>query len=268
VYLAAIRDLGPWHGSPRNVKRSRGRLADATPRDSLCPDYPRIGLHLWGIGVLALRRAYVPALLLLGPFVTLGVINTLGHWPLGTFRANLFLLVYSAAIAAFVADVRAEGVLRWFARAPAVLTSAAVVLPLALFGGERSRRPVVPEYSVPMPEVLRRLTELAAERPSDKKETLVLQRLHCDAWVYYTKHHPTVSRAYGRLLEQRFTPVCTDNTKEIKRAIRTVGVRGDRVWVLAITLNVEIITRFLEKAFVIDLTEDIEASRTIIGTHK
>jgi hypothetical protein len=40
MHLAAVCDLGPWHGSPRNVKRSRGPLADATPRDPLCPDYP------------------------------------------------------------------------------------------------------------------------------------------------------------------------------------------------------------------------------------
>ena len=39
-HLAAVCDLGPWHRSPRNVKRSRGRLADAPPRDPLCPDCP------------------------------------------------------------------------------------------------------------------------------------------------------------------------------------------------------------------------------------
>jgi 4-amino-4-deoxy-L-arabinose transferase-like glycosyltransferase len=225
------------------------------------------GLHVAGIAIIAWRRFYLGALLIVGPFVTVSVMNTLGHWPMGAFRTNTFMLVYGAALASFAGDWQASGLLRRLASVPAMLMSFAILVPFFMFGGEPwHRKWFSPAYALAMPEIARRMVTIGAEHPANGPEPLILHRLHCEPWTYYTKHNPAVSRAFGRELERRFVPLCAE-TQPIEELLAAYH-RGDRVWVMNIHPDTNLIKRILRPAYVADMTVNIEGSHVTLATHK
>lgn len=162
-------------------------------------------LHFVGLFVL-LRQRRREAVLLLVPLATLWLFNLLRLWPIGVFRANLFVVGYMAAIASMALDGGKRLVPRVLDALPAVLL---VFLPVALLDRTWSARKQALTYASEFPAALDELLRLK-RADGNPRETLLLDRRSCDPFRYYTEFHPQVSARVGKALKAEFDVRCID----------------------------------------------------------
>jgi hypothetical protein len=168
-----------------------------------------IGLGLAGVATLTIRRRVISGLLLLTPMLVFAVFGSLGHWPFGFFRTNLFTVLYTAGIAAAALDHPRLG--RRWASVPALVL---VLIPLFLFErGWHAAKQTGVTANCPMPEVLSTLLELQREIPArDAPDLLIFDLAGCAVWDFYTKAHPGY-RDIARTLNERFEALCAFKKK-------------------------------------------------------
>ena len=162
-------------------------------------------LHFVGLFVL-LRQRRREAVLLLVPLATLWLFNLLRLWPIGVFRANLFVVGYMAAIASMALDGGKRALPRLWDALPALLL---VFLPVALLDRAWSVRKQALTYSSEFPSALDELLKLK-RADGNGRETLLLDRRSCDPFRYYTEFHPTVRARVRDLLKAQFDVRCIE----------------------------------------------------------
>jgi hypothetical protein len=187
-------------------------------------------LHVAGVAAIVRRRRGREALLLLTPLATLVAFNVLGYWPLGSFRTNLFALVYVAAIAALAVDRQAKQVRLWDAVPALVL----VVAPMLLFERTWHARKQWYSVSVDYPAALSKLLFLQGSGYSGPREPVYGDTWACAGWDYYVNYHPTFSRTTGASLRNRFHIACKRRPTDLLMAARRDLQSLPRVWLLAI----------------------------------
>jgi hypothetical protein len=166
-----------------------------------------IALHALGLGVLAVRRRHAHLLLLVLPLALVVTANVVGFWPMGAFRTNLFLIVYSIGIAATGVDEVAKGsALRPVAVGALLLLLHA--LPSLAFGFDWHGRKQTWTRGFP---VLELLTELKQQRlqqlqlDPNRKPALILRDLGTYVPLnYYLEHHPAARSEYKAFFETNF----------------------------------------------------------------
>lgn len=208
-----------WDASSFISRRGLGQLA-AVETVIWCV------LHVAGLGVLALRRRFREATLLLMPFATITFMNALGQWPLGPFRTNLFLLVYGTAIASMAFDWPVAAPLRWVAVAPAGVL---VLLPLCLFDREWNARKRVLCADSDLAKVVKALVESEPEPPPGqrRKTPLFLSGRVCSPYEYYSSVNPRTSQRFHQALKRRFEKRCARTAKDVEAALaRSVPAEG------------------------------------------
>jgi hypothetical protein len=184
-----------------------------------------------GTLTLALRRRLRLALLLLLPLITLCAINRAGLWPLGAFRTNLFLLVYTAALAGLAVDE----LCRRFPRSlPLALVPSAllVFLPFVAFESTWHASKRIFSESSAFPRALRRLLERQGANYQGPPETVILDNRTCTGWKFYTQLHPGTLRWLPKDLDKRLSTYCR-NTLSSKFVRGVVHEEGKRVWLMA-----------------------------------
>jgi hypothetical protein len=167
-------------------------------------------LHLIGIVAMFWRKKYREATLLLLPLAVLFAFNQVGLWPFGVFRANVFMVVNTAGIAAMALD-QASPQRRPFATI--VPGSLLIVIPFFFFedGWPPTKRAMtrVSEF----PAVLEWLAERAPAPPAER-QTLLLARGNCDPWRFFSKYHPRTKSLRSRL-EAAFEVQCIEGREAL-----------------------------------------------------
>jgi len=162
-------------------------------------------IHVAGLARLVFTRRYELVALTMLPIVVHFVFNALGYWPGGSFRTNLFLVAYTAAIAA--AAVEWLPAFRW--RGAALVPACAlVVLPLALFDEKWNARKETFASDNDFPVVMRKLGEFIERDPEAPPAPLHLRHDKCLLYTYYATLHPKLSKRPGRLLAEHFLWSC------------------------------------------------------------
>jgi hypothetical protein len=184
-------------------------------------------LHVAGLAIIALRRQWQHALLLVLPLATVTLFNVVGFWPLGAFRTNLFVIAYVVAIAGKALDTRP-----WRASVLAIVpTLLLVALPLVFFERHWHADKRVFTYSTTFPQVLRELIALH-DRIGEKREPLLVDDGACKVWRYYVEYHPRVSKLRAKLA-RRFDAHCADHDGQLRARIRAVQTSTGLHWLLA-----------------------------------
>jgi hypothetical protein len=181
-------------------------------------------IHAAGLLTLLVRRRFREATLLCMPLVTITLMNSLGQWPFGPFRANLFLLAYEVAIAGMAFDWRLAAPLRWLDAAPAVVL---VLVPLCAFDREWNARKRVMCADSDLAKVVKALVEKEPE-PSRRQRTLLfLSGRVCSPYEYYSSVNPRTSERFHQALRQRFEVRCTRTAQDVDTALaRSVPAAG------------------------------------------
>lgn len=183
-------------------------------------------LHVAGLFIIAVRKQWQHALLLVLPLATITLFNIVGFWPLGAFRTNLFVIAYIVAIAAKALDTRP-----WRASVLAVVpTFVLVALPLFFFERQWHADKRVFTYSSTFPRVLRELIRLH-DRIGQKREPLLIDDGACKVWRYYVEYHPRVSRLRANLA-RRFDAHCAEHDGRLRAGIRAVQHSRGLHWLL------------------------------------
>jgi hypothetical protein len=182
-----------------------------------------------GTLALALRRRLRLALLLLLPLITLCAINRAGLWPLGAFRTNLFLLVYTAALAGFAVDELGRRLPLFLALVPSALL---VFLPFVAFESTWHASKRIFSESSAFPRALRRLLDRQGADYQGPPETVLLDNRTCTGWKFYTQLHPGTQRWLPKDLDKRLSTHCR-NTLSSKFVRGVVQEEGKRVWLMA-----------------------------------
>jgi len=185
-------------------------------------------IHFVGVASMLLRRRFRELLLLLLPIGVVWVFNAARIWPFGLFRANLFMLGYSAAIAAMSFD---RPSLRWPAVRALIPASVLILIPIFWFenGWGPTKRALT--YTSQFPEVVVWLSEqpYAKGRPP---ATLLIDRKSCDPWRYYVEFNPTTSRL-RRKLERAYRARCIDSDGRLGDAVMSALDTEERpLWLL------------------------------------
>jgi len=186
---------------------------------------------LVGVGTLSLvwRRKLRLALLLLLPLLTLCAINRAGLWPLGAFRTNLFLLVYTAVLAGLAVDEAFRRLPEWLALLPAALI---VFLPFVAFESTWHASKRIFTESSAFPRALRRLLARQGADYKGPPETVLLDNRTCAGWKFYTQLHPGTARWLPKDLDKRLNPHCR-NSMSTRFVRQLVHEEGRRVWLMA-----------------------------------
>jgi hypothetical protein len=182
-----------------------------------------------GTLALALRRRLRLALLILLPLITLCAINRAGLWPLGAFRTNLFLLVYTAALAGFAVDELGRRLPLFLALVPSALL---VFLPFVAFESTWHASKRIFSESSAFPRALRRLLDRQGADYQGPPETVLLDNRTCTGWKFYTQLHPGTQRWLPKDLDKRLSTHCR-NTLSSKFVRGVVQEEGKRVWLMA-----------------------------------
>jgi hypothetical protein len=235
-FIEKYRELAVYPGSRRGLWRARGVVSSGM-LDSLREIDAAIWvvLHAIGLVVLMLRRCLEKSLVAVMPFLVLIAFNQLGFWPFGDFRTNLFMLVYTSAIAAFALDARAGGGLQLRALVPAFVL---VLLPLLHFERvwHRSKESVHTTQTA-FPQAFEALLRRAEKYPRARREPLVVDYSSCAAWKYYTRFHPSYAE-FRAHLRKRFDLRCTWRHNPPVDLVRRVFNRHRRVWFMTVEPDV------------------------------
>ena len=208
--LGKLRELSLVPAMRQDFFPPSGLLsADGTERLKTITSWLWSALGMAGVATLIARKRVTGGLLLLTPMLVFAVFGSLGYWPFGFFRTNLFSVLYTAGIAAAALD-HPRFSRRWAAGPALVL----VLAPLLLFErGWHAAKQTAVSSNYPMPEVLLTLLELQRELPSRHPPDLVIFDLAgCDLWDFYTKAHPGY-RDIARRLNEGFEARCAFRKK-------------------------------------------------------
>ncbi len=182
-----------------------------------------------GTLALALRRRLRLALLLLLPLITLCAINRAGLWPLGAFRTNLFLLVYTAALAGLAVDELCRRLPLFVALAPSALL---VFLPFVAFESTWHASKRIFTESSAFREHSAACSSARARTIRSPPETVLLDNRTCGGWKFYTQLHPGTLQWLPKDLDKRLSTYCR-NTLTTKFVRGFVQDEGKRVWLMA-----------------------------------
>lgn len=182
-----------------------------------------------GLVVLLLRKHWRLWLLVLLPLVVLWLFNHLDLWPLGSFRTNLFILIYVTALVGFALD---HPIALWKRHdfAPLAPAVALVVVPILLFdhGFHRIKRGQAHEGYLPY--TLSKLGGSRMREVTPVKELLLIGTRGCPQWEYYSRLHPRAQRITGTV-KQVFHVRCIKD-EQLQSAVHRAARNGARVWVL------------------------------------
>lgn len=186
-------------------------------------------LAVVGLAFVALAKKWRLLLLLVLPLAMLWLFNVLDFWPLGAFRTNLFILIYTSALAAFAVD-RPLALWKRHDFAPLIPGVALVVLPILLFdhGFHKIKRGQAHEGF--MPYTLAKLGGLRMKEVAPVKELLLIGTRGCPQWEYYSRLHPRAMEITG-LVKQVFHVRCRAD-EDLARAVHRTARSGARIWVL------------------------------------
>ncbi|HEY3494129.1 MAG TPA: glycosyltransferase family 39 protein [Polyangiaceae bacterium] len=188
-------------------------------------------LHVLGCVMLAVRRRVLLATLLALPIATLVLFNTLGLWPFGAFRTNLFVVFHLAGIAAVSFDDGKPVARAWLVPIPAFVL---VLAPLFAFEDTWHARKTMLATHSSFRQALGALLRLSGSgRASGERELLVLERRACVPYHFYTEHHPVAARELGEQLAKRFEVRCIKEIEEVSHALEVELAQGRRGFVLA-----------------------------------
>jgi hypothetical protein len=182
-----------------------------------------------GLAFVALGKKWQKLLLLALPLVMLWLFNHLDFWPLGAFRTNLFIVVYTSALAVYALD-RPLAAFKRHDFAPLVPALALVVLPIVFFdhGLHRIKRGQAHEGF--MPYTLAKLGGLRLKEVAPIRELLLIGTRGCPQWEYYSRLHPSAQEITG-VVKQFFHVRCKTD-EELARSAHRAARTGGRVWVL------------------------------------
>lgn len=172
-------------------------------------------LHLVGLLVIAIWRRQRAVLLVL-PVALVWAFNTLRLWPIGAFRANLFIVGYMSAIACMAFDVPRRELARLGDVVPALVL---VLAPFLFFDRYWSNHKQSLTYSSEFPQALRTLLRVKAAAGGDVREPLVLDRRSCDPFRYYTEFHPTLSQGFLPAVRAAFETTCVRDERLYRHAL-------------------------------------------------
>jgi hypothetical protein len=174
---------------------------------------------------LFVNRRYREALLVVLPIAAICLFNLAGFWPFGVFRANLFLIGFTAAIAAMAVDRPRR---RWPAVTSLIPAAVVVVIPYLWFesGWGPTKRALT--YPSEFPGTVVWLAEQRHKKP----ELLLVDRKSCDSWRYYVKYGAETSHLEPKL-ERLYRMKCIDDDSRLDDAVRDALKSDERpIWVL------------------------------------
>ena len=237
-WLERYRDVAGFPGMRRKYWRVPW-LSDGQA-DALEAVDVWVWVVLHGLGVISLlwQRRFRLALLLLLPFVVVSVLNGVGRWPFALFRTNLFLVAYTAAIAAMALDLPRATSSRWFAVVPGVVL---VLAPLVAFDRDWNARKRALAHDSDFQQVVKTLTEL--ERPphrGEKRAQLILGRRVCPLYDYYTTLHPTASRKYRKALERTYEAHCFKTNEQLDAQLMKIVPHEGHAWMVTDTAGSDV----------------------------
>lgn len=189
-----------------------------------------VGLFVAGVLVLLYRRNAKKALLLILPLLVMTAANLVGVWPLGAFRTNVFLLVYTALVAAVAVDqlgrrLRSAGA----AFVPAL---GLVVAPFVAFETTWHANKRVFSESSALPQAMHEVLTLQGGK-SRSRELLILDSRGCSAFKFYTRYHPGFKRSLPRDFSRRLRPSCTEiSPSRLRRVVQEESGENRRVWMI------------------------------------
>ena len=188
-------------------------------------------IYAAGLVTVFVRRRFREATLLLMPFATITLMNTVGRWPFGPFRTNLFLLVYLAATASMAFDWPLPARLRSLAIAPAALL---VLLPLCAFDRDWNARKRALCADSDMARVVRFLVANEPEGPRKRRHRtlLFLSGRVCSTYEYYSSVHPRTSERFHQALRQTFEVRCAKTPEKLQAALAEEMPAEGHAWLV------------------------------------
>jgi hypothetical protein len=172
-------------------------------------------LHVVGLLVIVIWRRQ-RALFLVLPVALVWVFNTLRLWPIGAFRANLFIVGYMAAIACMALDVPKRELGKLGDVFPALVL---VILPFLFLDHYWSDHKQSLTYASEFPRMIRTVLRVKAATDGDQRVPLVLDRRSCDPFRYYTEFHPRLSKHFGPAVHAAFETTCVSEEANYRRAL-------------------------------------------------
>jgi hypothetical protein len=186
-------------------------------------------LNLAGLWQLFRGKKWRECVLVVLPLAVMLGFNLLGFWPFGPFRANLFTLVYIAALAGVAVD-RHPGKVRVLDFAPVTLL---IFVPLFAFEGTWHATKTK-KASSRFPDAMSQLIRFYGPAKPKHRDALVGDHYTCPMYNYYTKYHPVYSKTLGPEMLRRFALSClNERIPEMLRAARkSLRAPDDRAWIL------------------------------------
>jgi len=226
-----IGDIASFPGYRRSWWPQPALFSTAT-FDALVSIDRAIWISLAAVGFvrIAYRGRVQDLLLLVLPIVVAAALNLKLLWPFALIRTNLFMLVYTSALACLALDttdpVRAR---HWSRIAPVLLL---VIAPLLLFERTWHRiKEITPSGG--LLHGVQALLELQGPARPTKPETLILDGWARDPWDYYNRTHPGHRELFAEL-RTRFRAHSSKSfgTAPLALARRVVGHDPERFWLL------------------------------------
>ncbi|HWP08945.1 MAG TPA: hypothetical protein VNN72_24545 [Polyangiaceae bacterium] len=162
-------------------------------------------LHVAGVVGLVRQRRWTALILSATALVVLIAFNQLHFWPFGTFRTNLFVLVYSALLASFGVDTW-----RHLARLELAPVLCFVVIPLVAFERDWHAQKIWGGHESGFADLSKALDKARPPRSGGPREPLVLDEQVCSVFDYYLSLQPDY-RHFARTFERRFSKTCAGN---------------------------------------------------------
>jgi hypothetical protein len=197
--------------------------------------------------------------LLVLPQLVVLAFNLLQLWPLGAFRSDLFLLVYSAGVASAALDYEVKRERAFRQLLPAALL---VLAPLLCFERTWHRHK---NGGGELLQGVEALARLQGPNYAGPRELLVLDGYLCVVWRYYQDFHPGYRQRFAEL-RQRFKKQCVRpwNQRALTKAERVLRGRRDRFWLLlARETEIEAFADSTPRGYGLIAREDIEHGQTL-----
>lgn len=184
-------------------------------------------LHVVGLASFFVHRRYREALLVVLPVFSIWLFNLAGFWPFGVFRANLFLIGFSAAIAAMAVDRPRK---HWRAVTSLIPAAVLVVIPVLWFerGWGPTKRALT--YESRFPETVVWLAKQHAL--GSVPQRLLVDRKNCESWRYFVNYGSETSK-YRSRLERLYRMECVDDDSHLDEVVAAALKTDERpIWVV------------------------------------